>query len=223
MAEKVLVLAVHPDDETLGCGGTLLKHKAQGDQIHWLIATSLSTKAGFSSQQILQRSMEIERVSILYNFDSTEQLNLPPTAIDTLSTSKLVAAFSQVINQIKPTTIYLPCPFDIHSDHRVAFEAIYSCTKSFRYPFIKRIYLMETLSETEFAPPFPGQTFTPNSFVDITDFLGKKLEIAALFKSEMATHPFPRSPEAIKALAMYRGSSSNCQYAESFMMIKEIR
>ncbi len=223
MAETVLVLAVHPDDETLGCGGTLLKHKSQGDLIHWLIVTSISVDSGFTQQQAEKRAEEIEQVAKLYNFDSIEQLNLPPAAVDTLATGKLIQVFSDVINKIKPTIIYLPCPFDVHSDHRVAFEAIYSCTKAFRYPFIKRIYLMETLSETEFAPPFPGQTFTPNCFVDISQFIELKQNIAAIYKSEMGVYPFPRSPESIKALAMCRGSNANCKYAESFMLIKEIR
>jgi LmbE family N-acetylglucosaminyl deacetylase len=223
MAATVLVLAVHPDDETLGCGGTLLKHKAQGDGIHWLIATTISEELGYSRQKVAERSQEIERVAKLYNFDGVHQLNLPPTGIDTLPMGELVQRFSRIIENIKPTTLYLASPFDIHSDHRVAFNAIYSCTKSFRYPYIQQIYLMETLSESEFSPPFLGQTFTPNCFVNISDFFEKKLEIAAIYHSEMGAHPFPRSPDTLKALAMYRGSTANCQYAESFMLMKEIR
>lgn len=223
MSENILVLAVHPDDETLGCGGTLLKHKAEGSCIHWLIATSVSTDMGYSEDTILQRSREIDAVSKHYDFDEVHQLNLPPTAIDTIPMSRLVTLFSAVIEKIRPNTLYLPYPHDVHSDHRIAFEAIFSCTKSFRYPSVKRIYVMETPSETDFAPPLAGNAFTPNCYVDISAHFDKKLKIAATYKSEMGVHPFPRSPETLTALAMYRGAAANCRFAEGFMLLKEIR
>ena len=223
MPENVLVLAVHPDDETLGCGGTLLKHKAQGDHLHWLIATAISSKTGHSNTAIMKRADEIKIVSRLYGFDGIHPLDLPTTAIDTIPAGKLIQKFSRIIESVKPQTLYLPFSFDVHSDHRIAFEAIYSCTKSFRYPSVKRVYMMETSSETDFAPPIPGRTFTPNCYVDITPYFNKKLEIAAIYECEMGNHPFPRSPDSLRALAMCRGTAAGCRYAEGFMMVKEIR
>ena len=93
----------------------------------------------------------------------------------------------------------------------------------FRYPFIKKIYMMETLSETEFAPSTKEDSFVPNVFVDISDFMDRKIEIMKLFESEIKEHPFPRSEENIKALAIFRGASCGCRYAESFMLLKEIK
>lgn len=219
MINKVLVVAVHPDDETLASGGTLLKYKANGDKIFWLICTTMDKKDAYF--QI--REKEIEKVSRLYGFDGVYNLGLKTMRIDEYSMTELVGKISKVINEVQPNIIYLPFSGDVHSDHRNIFEASYSCTKSFRYPFIKKIYMMETVSETEFAPSNPSGSFTPNVFVDINDFMEKKLEIMRTFKSELALHPFPRSERNLRALATLRGATIGCEYAESFMLLKEIR
>ncbi len=215
---KVLVVAVHPDDETLGCGGTLLKHRADGDEIHWLIATETN-----NADMTERRDSEIDRVDKLYGFNSVNRLGLLTTKVDTYGTSELVAKISSIINKVKPNIIYLPFKGDAHSDHKHIFDAAYSCTKSFRYPFIKKIYMMEVLSETEFSASVKGGHFIPNVFIDISKYLDKKVEIMNVYKDEMGAHPFPRSEKNIKALATYRGTTSGCQYAESFMLLKEIR
>ncbi len=223
MNDTILVVAVHPDDETLGCGGTLLKHREQGDALHWLIVTAMSEAANYAPEPIARRRQEIESVTAAYGFKSVHQLGLPPARVDQEPLHRLVENVSRIIREIEPTVLYLPFAHDIHSDHRAAFQGIYSCTKTFRHPFIRRVCAMETLTETEFAPNFPGQTFAPNLFVDISPFLERKLEIMALYQSELGRHPFPRSPETIQAQAMVRGAAANCRYAESFMLLKEIR
>lgn len=218
MNNKVLVLAVHPDDETLGCGGTLLKHKDNNDEIHLLIATTLDKTHNYYEK----KEKEIEQISKLYGFNSVNNLRLKTMRVDEYSMSELVVKISNLIKNIKPNIIYLPFIYDVHSDHRKIFEASYSCTKSFRYSFIKKIYMMEVLSETEFAPSTKEDIFTPNVFSNITDYIEKKIEIMKIYKSELAEHPFPRSEKNIKALATFRGASCGCEYAESFMLLKEI-
>lgn len=218
MKNKVLVVAVHPDDETLGCGGTLLKYKANGDEIHWLICTAIDEEHNYCKV----REKEIEEVSNLYGFDSVHKLQLKTMQVDEYTVSELVSKISQVIKEVQPNIIYLPFKADIHSDHRKIFEASYSCTKSFRYPFIKKIYMMEILSETEFVPSTKEDSFIPNIFVDISEFFEKKIAIMKVFKSEMAEHPFPRSERNLRALATFRGATCGCEYAESFVLLKEI-
>jgi LmbE family N-acetylglucosaminyl deacetylase len=218
MSNKVLVIAVHPDDETLGCGGTLIKHKTNGDEIHWLVCTDIDSSNSYYETRV----NEIKQVQNQYAFTSVENLNIPTMKVDEFSMSALIQKISPIINKIQPNIIYLPFKGDVHSDHRKIFEATYSCTKSFRYPFIKKIYMMETLSETEFAPSTAVDSFIPNHFVDISDYLDKKLETMQIYKSELADHPFPRSLENIKALATLRGASCNCHYAESFVLLKSI-
>jgi len=129
---KILVIAVHPDDETLGCGGTLLKHKANGDEIHWLIATDIKESEGYDIPAIKQRNKEIKKVENLYGFTSVNKLDLSTTKVDAYSMSVLVSKISSVIDRIKPDTIYLPFKGDVHSDHKYIFDAAYSCTKVFR-------------------------------------------------------------------------------------------
>lgn len=221
--KKVLVFAIHPDDETLGCGGTLLKHKDAGDEIHWLLATESTTENGFNEAFVSKREKEIQQVYNLYGFSSLIRLGYPTIKVDKYDTSIIVNKISEAFFKIKPDIIYLPFKSDVHSDHRIFFNAAFSCTKSFRYPFIKRVYMMETLSETEFAPTTKEDSFIPNVFIDISNYLDKKIDIMKVFESEIGVHPFPRSERNIKALATYRGAISNCNYAESFMLLKEIR
>ena len=219
MKSKVLVIAVHPDDETFGCGGTILKYKDQGAEVHWLICSEVDNDQKFHDQ----RELEIEKVASIYEFDSVTKLQLKATKIDEYSSHALVEKLSVVMNKIKPNILFLPFLGDVHSDHRKIFEAAYSCTKSFRYPFIKNIYMMETLSETEFAPSISAVSFTPNTFVDISNYMSLKIEIMNVYESEILNHPFPRSEKSVKALGSLRGSSSGCCYAESFVLLKQIK
>lgn len=218
MLNKILVVAVHPDDETLGCGGTLLKHKANGDEIHWLICTQVDSKSDFYKT----REIEIETAAKIYSFNSVHNLQLNTMKVDEYGMGELISRMSKIINEVKPNILYLPFKSDVHSDHRKIFEAAYSCTKSFRYPFIKKIYMIETLSETEFAPSTKEDSFMPNVFVDISEFMNKKIEIMKIFKSEIDQHPFPRSERNLRALATFRGATCGCDYAESFVLLKEI-
>ncbi len=218
---KVLVVAVHPDDETLGCGGTLLKHKHKGDEINWLIATDIKESEGYNEKTVKSREAEIIKIKKLFDFNSVNRLGLSTTKIDKYSISELIQKISSVINKVKPNIVYLPFKGDVHSDHKYIFDAAYSCTKSFRYPFIKKIYSMEVLSETEFSPDDNG--FIPNLFVDISDYIDKKIEAMKIYEGEIGSHPFPRSERNIRALATYRGAIPNCNYVESFKILKEIR
>lgn len=218
MKNKILIIAVHPDDETLGCGGTLLKHKAYGDDAHWLICTTIDQSHSYYEQ----REKELQLVSDAYGFDGVHNLRLKTMQVDEYSMSELIGKISNVINELKPNIIYLPFKGDVHSDHRKIFEASYSCTKSFRYPFVKKIYMIETLSETEFSPSTKEDSFIPNVFVDISEHMEKKIEIMKMFESEIAPHPFPRSERNLRALATFRGATAGCDYAESFVLLKEI-
>jgi len=222
---KVLVVAVHGDDETLGCGGTLLKHKAKGDEIHWLLLTGPTENHpfNFSKDVIERRNKTIEKVGKMYGFDTVNYLALPTIFVHAVDFGEIVHKVSSVIAKIQPNIIYLMSNNDVHSDHRVAFDAVYSCTKSFRYPFVEKIYMMETLSETEFAPAIAAKTFIPNVFVDITNYIDRKLEIMAQYDTEIMEEPLPRSLSTIKALARVRGSRAGVMYAEAFQLLYEKR
>lgn len=220
--KKIIVIAPHPDDETLGCGGTLLRHKAAGDEIHWLIVTAMKPEQGFSSERVAARAAEISAVARMYGFDSVQSLDFPTTRLDALPAGDVIAAISKVFQGIMPEVVYLPFRGDVHSDHAVVSDAAISCTKWFRHASVKRVLAYETLSETEFgiSPDVPG--FRPNVFVDIHPYLDKKIEILKMFAGELGEFPFPRSVEAVRALAQLRGSTAGSQAAEAFMLLKEI-
>jgi len=220
--KKVLVVAPHPDDETLGCGGTLLRHINDGDEVSWLIVTKITQAQGFSSDRVTSRASEINQVSGMYNFKSVHHAGFDSMSLDTYSKKEIVETLSGLINDVKPEIIYLPYRLDAHSDHEVVFDAVASCTKWFRYPFVKVVRAYETLSETEFGLRPEDSGFRPNLFINISEFIDKKIVIMGLYAGEMGTHPFPRSEKTIRALATLRGSASGCEAAEAFMTLKEI-
>ena len=219
---KVIVISPHPDDETLGAGGTILRHKSNGDEIYWLIATSMNNSAMYSNQEKWVRKKEIEKVSKAYGFKKVFQLNFNPAELNSSSLKKLIPKISNVFKLTKPNIVFSLNSSDIHSDHRILSQAVFACTKSFRFPSISLILTYECLSETEFSNESLGLPFSPNYFVDISDFIDKKIEIMKMYKSEIGINPFPRSEDNIRALAKYRGSTINTDYAESFRIIKMI-
>lgn len=217
--KRILFISVHPDDETLGCGGTILKHKHDGDQIFWLILTKANQGiTNIPEIENVQRYY-IEQVAKQYNFTDWKQLDFLTTELDRYTTSEIISKISEQFSKIKPQYIYLNHFADVHSDHKIAFNAVYSCTKNFRYPFIEKILLFECLSETEFSPAITTNIFIPNVFNDITPFFEKKLEIMKLFTTEQMEEPLPRAYSSIQALARYRGSRIGVKYAEAFMLL----
>lgn len=219
---NILIVAAHPDDETLGVGGTILRHKKNGDKIYWLIITNISESQGFSSERVLSRQKEIEIVSNLYNFNEVIKFDIPTMSLTDSNLLDLISKISKLFERIEPEIIYIMNRSDAHSDHRITFQSIMACTKSFRYPYIKKVLMYECLSETEFSPTLPENVFQPNFFIDISQFFEKKIEIMSVFQSELAEHPFPRSIKNIEALATYRGAYAGVKYAEAFQLIKLI-
>lgn len=219
---KVMIVAPHPDDETLGCGGTILKHKSKADEIYWLIVTNISVEEEYDKGRVLQRQKEINAVSKKYGFINVFKLNFPTTKLDIIPKRQIIEAISKVIDDVRPEIVFIPNKNDAHSDHKITFESVMGSVKTFRCPFIKRILMYETISETEFATPFQNDAFVPNSFSDISKYLDSKIAIMETYKGEMAAHPFPRSKENIKALATYRGATGGVKYAEAFMVVKEV-
>lgn len=219
--KNILVVAPHPDDEVLGCGGTILRSKANGYAVHWLIMTHISEEQGFTVERIQEREKEIEKVAKAFSFDSVHHLKFQTARLDQLSTEKLVGAIAKVITSTNAQTIYVPYRADIHSDHRIVFDATIACTKWFRYPSVEKVLVYETLSETDFTINPDANYFRPNVFVDISEFLQKKLDIMKIYESELSEHPFPRSLKAIQSLAYIRGAASGFEAAEAFMLLKE--
>jgi len=219
---KILTISVHPDDETLGCGGTLLKHKDLGDELYWLIITSVNEELGYSNDFILSRKNQIEEVGKIYGFKKVFELGLPTTRLHDVDFSEILKGINKSISEVNPERIYMINRTDIHTDHQITARALFSATKSFRNLTIKEILMYECISETEMAPGLLENVFIPNVFSDISNYIDKKVEIMNIYKQELQETPMPRSAENIKALARFRGSTVGVDYAEAFMLIRKL-
>jgi LmbE family N-acetylglucosaminyl deacetylase len=221
MSKRILVIAPHPDDETLGCGGSLLKHRASGDKISWVIVTK-AYEPDWSASVIESREKQIEQVSKAYGFEHRHRLTFPAAKLDTVPLNDLIHAFADVISEVKPNWIYTVHSGDIHSDHRVVFEATISAVKPFGSHGVQRLLSYETISSTDATPSASLRAFSPNVFSDISQYMDRKLEIMAIYEGEVHPYPMPRAVESIRSLGRFRGSTVAVEYAEAFMMLREV-
>jgi N-acetylglucosamine malate deacetylase 1 len=219
---RVLAIVAHPDDETLGCGGTLLAHAERGDELHWLIATS-GTEPQWDAATLAAKTAEIERVAEAYGFASVTRLGLPAARLDTVPQAELIADIGEVVAQVRPEVVYLVHSADTHTDHHALYHAAMSVLKPFHLKRlgVRRVLSFETLSSTEAAALGVGEPFKPTVVHDISGHLDRKVEIMALFVSEAQPDPLPRGPSAIRALARFRGATIGVEHGEAFVLLFE--
>ncbi len=217
----LLIVAPHPDDETLGAGGLALRAKAEGRAVHWLIVTGITEAQGWPAEKVARREEEIRAVAEAFGFDGVHRLNLPSARLETLPLGDLIGGIGSVVKFVAPEVLLIPHRGDAHSDHHVVYDAATACAKWFRYPSVKWTLVYETLSETD-AGLFGSDPFLPSVFVDISGHLAEKLRITRLFNDEIGEFPFPRSLEAIEALAKVRGAACGVAAAEAFMLLRGV-
>lgn len=215
---KAVIISPHPDDETLGACGTAMKLISQGNEVVWLNVTNMKEEYGYSAQAVFRRSQEIQCVQRETGYHAFFDLGLRPAALEQYEKADIILRMKDVLEKIRPEIVFLPFSGDVHSDHRIVYDCAAACTKPFRAPYVRRIMCMDILSETNYA----SEPFPVNCYVDISAFIEKKLQIAAIYQSEFQESPFPRSKEAVLAQAQYRGSACFCKYAEAFQLVKEI-
>lgn len=218
---KVLVIAPHPDDEVLGCGGTLAKHAKTGDDVYLCIATRAYTP-DWSEKFIKNREKEVSKVNKILGIKKTHFLDFPTVKLDTIPQKELNDAISKVVNKVGPDTVYIPHRGDVNKDHRIVFEMTMVALRPKPSSTAKRVLSYETLSETEWAVPSKEDAFIPNVYVDISDTLKTKLSAMSAYKSELKDYPHPRSIGGISALAKKRGTEVGLKAAEAFMLMREV-
>jgi len=162
-------------------------------------------------------------VAIAYGFEKVVRLGLPTMQLDSLKLGDVIGSIGDAVRQTKPVQLYLNHSGDVHSDHRIVFDATMSALKSFNSKLgVNRLLSYETLSSTEAAPAHSSRVFLPNVFSNVTPFIDRKLEIMSLYETELQPFPLPRAPESIRALARFRGATMGLEYAEAFMLIREL-
>jgi len=211
---KVLAVVAHPDDEVLGIGGTLLKHKQQGDKVYICIATTTYSPQ-WSEEYRRKMSLAQLEVSNTLNTDGWYNLDFPAVKLNTIPDGEFNSKVTEVINEVKPDIVYTHFEGDLNQDHTKVFRAVLVAT---RPPKKIKVLCFETLSETEWN----NKPFIPNLWVDISDFINKKLKLFSIYTPEIRSYPHPRSSEGIILLSQKRGMEISIPYAEAFMLIRGI-
>jgi len=220
---NVLVFAPHRDDEILGVGGTILKRKAAGDHVTVCVVTAREGEVLGPETLTARVHAEMQKAHELCGIDRYVGLPFAPIILESYPRKELNKAVFDTIVSVQPEEVYLPHWGDMQRDHQIATEsAMVALRSKYDHP-VRRIYAYETLSETGISLPTAEKAFIPNVYVDISDFLERKLEVMRCYESQLGAFPDLRSTEAIEALARFRGATVNVQAAEAFMLIREIR
>ena len=214
-----MIIAPHPDDEILGCGGIIKKRTDSGHEVYVLVVTRGSS-GRYSEERIINVRKEALKAHSVLGVKDTIFFDFPAPDLDMVSKAELSEKISEVIKDLGIRELYLPHHGDIHHDHKAVFDAGLVAARPNQGNVVKRIFSYETLSETEWAAPFSSDSFIPTCFVNVSNYFQYKIEAMKQFKSQLRKFPNSRSLEAIEALAKYRGSTIGVNFAEAFMTIR---
>lgn len=215
---KILVIAPHPDDEILGCGGVMAKHIAHGDEVYVCIVTS--------SRVEKYRNMHTDYARKVNAFIGVKDIfffNYPTVELISVNNRDFTNSFNELVKNIQPEIVYIPFYGDMHTDHKMVSDAAMVALRPYSAPTVKAIFAYETLSETGWNYPNADKAFIPNTYEDISDFIDVKIHAMEMYETKITTPPHPRSAEGISVLAKYRGGTVGFDYAEAFMCIRIIK
>lgn len=219
MKRRVMVIAPHPDDEILGCGGVMARFAAEGDEIFVCVVSNHDAPVFTPAHRETTKS-EARAAHALIGVKETIFLDFPALTLKDLPVYTLNGAIARAVTDVKPDTVFLPHSGDVHIDHQLVAQSSLVAIRPMAHCSVSAAYSYETLSETEWNLPRAESAFMPNYYVDISAHLQKKLDAMACFSSQLYAAPHPRSLEALTHLAGYRGSTISVPFAESFMVIR---
>lgn len=218
---RALVLAPHPDDEVLGCGGTIARIAGAGGRVDVAVVTR-GQEPRFAPAQVEQVDAEARSAHALLGVAETHFLGFPAAELDRVAQADLNRSVADLIAKVAPDTLFIPFAGDNHHDHRLVFDAALVAARPRGQAYPRRILAYETVSETNWSAPGIAPAFHPNVFVDITDQVETKLQAFALYASQCQPFPDERSLETLRALALVRGSTVTRQAAEAFVLVREV-
>jgi LmbE family N-acetylglucosaminyl deacetylase len=219
---KVLVIVAHPDDEVLGCGGTIAKHSLEGDDVDLVVVCeSVSARYGIGKLKVMEKSAK--KSSKILGIKNVYFLNFPNIKSNTIPIRKLTEKLDTFLKEKKPNIVYVHHGGDMNIDHRVVFNATMLALRSFRERHhIKEVLCFETPSSTEWAPSYLEYHFMPNVFIDISQTIDKKMKAMQAYKSEIRDYPHPRSLEVLRLKAKIWGIKTAVREVEAFELVREI-
>ena len=212
---KILIIAPHPDDEILGCGGVMAKYAAKGDDVYVCVVTSSRVeKYKVMHANYARKVGEYVGVREVFFFD------YPTVELSNVNDREFTGSFNDLVQKIQPEIVYIPFWGDMHTDHKKVADAAMVALRPYSAPFVRAIYAYETLSETGWNYPTADKAFIPNVYENITPYIDTKIHAMELYETKIAQAPHPRSAEGISALAKYRGGTVGVDYAEAFMCLR---
>ena len=218
---RILVIAAHPDDETIGAGGTIARHVAEGHEVFWCIVTQ-----GYSPpwpEHVLKAAQQqVDQVAQMLGFKQVFRLGFPTVKLNTVPYIELSSALQRMVNEVRPEIVYTTPRNDINQDHRIVYDCTLVATRPLPNCPVRKLLSYEIGPTTRFGTPSGTGGFAPNIYVDITDFLEKKLEVMSLYETELHEYPHPRSLEGLRLLAHERGLSVGLKAAECFELVREL-
>lgn len=221
---KILIVAAHPDDEVLGCGGTIAKYTKEGSRVYCLFLgrgkASRGGKVIQKEQTLLER--EAQRSAKILGISKIFFENFPDQQYDSVPILKIIQAVEEIKNRIKPDIIFTHHFGDLNKDHQVTYEAVMTAFRPLPKETVRNIYSFEIPSSTEWGAPKRKNYFVPNVFVDISETFNKKIKALGAYKSEIRLYPHPRSVKGIEIIARRWGMASGKELAEAFELIREI-
>jgi len=224
----VLVIAAHPDDEVLGCGGTAARLVNEEREVHFAILGE-----GITSRHAQRDSADADQLARLHRqahaaaakvgVKNVHLHDLPDNRLDTIPLLDVVKIVEDLVERIQPRVIYTHHAGDLNVDHGVIHRAVLTATRPIAGQPVRDIYAFEVPSSTEWAFQRIEPAFRPNVFVDISGTIEAKIAAMECYESEARAFPHPRSPAALRAIATRWGSVVGCAAAEAFELVRSIR
>ena len=226
MSKKILIIAAHPDDEVLGCFGTVARMVKEGDEAYTLILgegkTSRDERRSVENKkaELNILNQEIEKANSVINIKKTFIENFPDNRFDSVDLLDIVKAILKVKEEVKPDIIFTHYENDLNIDHQITYQAVVTATRPMENESVKEIYSFEVLSSTEWSYPL---SFSPDLFFDISETIELKKEAMKQYDSELCQFPHPRSIEGIELNAKYHGMRVGKAYVEAFKTVRVIK
>lgn len=222
MCKNILVVVAHPDDETIGMGGTISKHICNGDKVYVISMTNGVSSRDPERNEINLRITASEEASKILGFKWQKRFDFPDNKMDTIPLLEIVKEIEKIKLQVNPHIVYSHSLSDLNIDHRILTNAVLTTFRPQPKESCKEIRLFEVASASDYGHESITGKFSPNLYIDISNFWESKEKALIAYKEELREYPHTRSLYAIKNLSLSRGSQVGIKMAEVFQVIRKI-